>query len=158
MKLAFTGDEVIQIAVEMEETGEMFYEALAATTGNEQVRSMCRRLARDEIDHRRTFQRLRESFAADWPLRELEPEELDFTQSLINEKILPDPDEARAVASGGSTADAMDMAIRMEADSVRFYSELLAGADGRDAEAIRRIIREEKSHQRMLTDARRGLG
>lgn len=157
MKLAFTGDEVIQIAVEMEETGEVFYEALAASAGDEQVRSLCRRLARDEIDHRRTFQRLRESFAADWPMRDLEPEELDFTQSLINEKILPNLDEARAVASGGSTADALDMAIRMEMDSVRFYSELLAGADRGDAEAIELIIKEERQHARALREARGGL-
>ena len=45
----------------------------------------------------------------------------------------------------------------MEQDSVKFYTELLAGADGEDAEAMRQIIEEEKRHEKSLLDVRRGL-
>ncbi len=157
MALTFTGDEVLQIAMEMEQTGEVFYEALAAVCRNRPVTDMIRKFARNEQDHYQTFKRMREERADTWPVRDLDPDELSFTQSLINEKVIPSPDDMRKLAASTGLADALAMAVKMEHDSIRFYQELLAGLAASDVEVVEQIIQEERLHQRELEEAQRAL-
>ena len=157
MKPLFTRDQVFQVAMEMEQTGEVFYEALAASSRDERTSRLCRRLAREETEHFRTFKNLREGRSRAWPARPMTEDQLTFTRSLIKEKLIPTPEEARRVALHGGAMDALDMGIKMEDDSVKFYEELLAGAEASDAEAIELIIKEEREHARALREVRGGL-
>ena len=152
-----SGDEVFQVAMELEETGEVFYEALAATSQNSLITSMCRRLARDEVNHYRIFEEMRANRAGYWPTRDLDSDELRFTQSLINERVIPSAEKMREIVAAGSIAETLELAIKMEDDSITFYEELVAGADDETAESLRKIIGEENRHKQDLIDARSGL-
>jgi rubrerythrin len=154
---AFSADEVFQIALELEQTGQVFYEALAVACGHAHVADLCRRLARQEAEHYRTFQRLRGSAASGHAPAALAPEEQEFIQTMINQRVVPDPARARRIAREGGLGKTLDLAIRMEHDSVAFYRSLLKVLDGVDAQAVATIIREEQKHARDLTAARRGL-
>ena len=151
----FTGDEVFQIAMELEETGQVFYEALAAACGDLKVAELCHRLARQEIDHYNKFKLLRERLASRPASHPLTWEEMDFAQALINDRVVPDPAKARELAVKGSVAEALDLAIKLEKDSILFYMDVLPAVDGDDAAAIRQIIAEEKRHAQELIFARR---
>jgi len=151
----FTGDEIFQLAMELEETGEVFYEAVAAGCGNASVADLCRRLAEQEKQHYRTFEDMRKRLAARPEARPLTWEEMKFAQGLINDRLIPGPEEARRIAAGGSLTETIDLAIRLENDSVEFYTELLPAVEEGDREAVARIIEEERRHARELTAARR---
>ena len=154
---SYTGDEIFQIAMEMEETGEVFYEAMAAVSGNEAVADLCRRLAGQEREHYRKFKAMREKLVTRPPDRPVTWGEMVFDQSLINDNILPSPAEARRVAAAGSLTEMLDLAIRMENDAVAFYAAMLPCVDPADADAVGKIIEEERHHAQELTIARRDL-
>ena len=67
------------------------------------------------------------------------------------------PDAARKSASGRDVIAVLETAIRIEKDSVLFYSELLNEVDEKDAPAVQEIIDEEKRHVRALIEAKKGL-
>ncbi len=153
----FSADEVYQIAMEMEQTGQVFYEALAAGSARSDVAALCRRLAAQEVEHYNRFSRLRAALAARPASHALDEEEMDFAQALVTDRMIPNPQEARRIAAEGSVGAALDMAINLEKDSVLFYSEILQAVDPQDATAIREIVQQEKLHAQELMIARRNL-
>jgi rubrerythrin len=157
MNRVYTGDEVFQIAIEMEETGEVFYESLAVGSGKESIAGLCRRLADDERNHRLTFQRLRGSFAAEEAPRDMGEEDQAAVQRMLNEQVVPSAAEVRKVALHGDLNEALDLAIKLEEDSVAFYEGLLASVDGRAADAVAAIVKEEQKHVSNLQAARKDV-
>ena len=153
----FSAEEVFQIALELEETGQVFYEAVAAACGNEQVARLCRRLAQQEAAHYKTFQQMQKRPPDDPASRPLNAEGLGYVQAMVNQRVVPDPGKAREMAAKGSLAETLDLAIRMENDSISFYTGMLDMVDGGDAEAVRRIIREEQRHAQELAVSRRSV-
>jgi len=150
-----SGDKALRLAMQMEEIGRIFYEAFAEGCGKADMADLARRLAGQEQDHYRTFRRMREALAGGG-----RPApggaEAAAEEELLRKHVVPEPAEVRRVALAGNAADALDLAVRMEEDSVRFYSALRADAAPADAEAIDRIIDAEKGHLaalRRLRDA-----
>jgi len=47
----YSGAEVFQMAMELEESGRVIYETLAEATDNRGLADLCRNLAAQEIDH-----------------------------------------------------------------------------------------------------------
>ena len=154
---SYTGDEIFQMAMEMEETGEVLYEAMAAAGGNDAVSDLCRRLAAQERDHYKVFERMRQALVTRPPGRPLTWEEMEFDQALINDRIVPDPSAALRMASTGSLTETLELAIQLERDAVSFYSGMLKCVDAGDADAVERIIEEERRHAEDLLIARRNL-
>ena len=157
MSRLFNADEVFQIAMELEETGQVFYEALAIGAGKEPVSALCRRLAADEARHYARFKWLRAALPAGGPRGVLSGEEADFAQALINDRVIPNPEQARKVAARGSLREALDLAVAMEKDSVLFYEEIILVVAPAEAEGVEQIVREEKRHVAELTLTRRDL-
>ena len=153
----FIADEVLQMAMQLEETGQLLYEAVAATCGSEPVAELCRRLAKEEVEHYNTFKRMRQELADRPESRPVTREELKSAQAVINERVVPDPMELGRVARQGSLEEVLELSIQLEDDSVAFYAYLLAAMEGEDAEVVERIITEEQQHARDLREARRGL-
>ena len=157
MRDRFTAEEVFGIAMELEETGEVFYEALAISTPNPRVTALCRRLASQERSHYQTFKRMREDLSARPSAPPMKAEDLAFVQAAINDRVIPDPRRAREIARKGALKQALELAIRLEKDTVRFYTQLLPLVPAPDADAVRRIIAEETVHVEDVTAAWRGL-
>lgn len=153
----FSGDEVFQIAVEVEESGRVFYENLASAAHSEEISAACRKLAAQELGHKRLFQRMHEAYSRKWPTRKMSEGELAAAETEFRREIIPKPAEVKEVALHGTPAEALDMAIGMEDSSIRFYSTLVPGTPEGDAEAIRMIIREEVEHKKTLTYLRGNL-
>lgn len=153
----FSGDEVFQIAVEVEESGRVFYESLASGAHSEEISAACRNLAAQELSHKRLFQRMHEAYGRKWPTRKMSEGELAAAEAEFRREMIPDPAEVRKVALHGTVAEALDMAIGMEENSIRFYSTLVPGTPKADAEAIQMIIREEVEHKKTLIYLRGNL-
>ena len=76
---------------------------------------------------------------------------------MLGDRVVPMQDQAADVARDGSVPEILDLAVKMEDDSVSFYSDLLRAVDPKDAEAIQTIIDEEKRHSLALAEARQAL-
>lgn len=137
-----TGSEVFEVAMEMEQVGGDFYKALARGSDDVEVRKFCAQTAKEEEAHYKTFQRLRELESQE---NKLSDKALFELQQLGRSIVQPSPTAVQQVAIGGSIKDALEMAMNMEKNSIRFYQVLLDHQPNL-AEAMKRIIQEEQSH------------
>ena len=153
----YSGAEIFQIAMELEEAGRVFYETLAEKSADRGLADLCRDLAVQEADHYRKFKKMGEELVQRPASRPLTWDELNFAQILIEERVLSDPEAARDAAASGDVAALLETAIRLEKDSVLLYNELLPEVDEKDAPAVQEIIGEEKRHVRSLVEAKKAL-
>lgn len=146
---AYTGKQIVQVAMDMEKLGLTFYRALASACDNHKVSQVCAALAEAEARHYNVFKGLLATVytpGVDVPMTEEQKAEAD---RLIKSAVLPDPAEVQRVGIGGSVKEAISMAIKMERDSIRFYQQMLRLIPSGSA-AVERIILEEQTHLRDL--------
>jgi len=153
----FTGDEIFRIAIELEQLGEQFYEALGDVAPQDSIKALCRDLAEQEQLHAKTFEQLRVQTTQRTASRPLSWDELSFAHTLVEERVMPDPDVAREVAASKGVAEVLDMAIGFEKDSILFFQEIYASVDEADRAAIVKIIDEEKAHAQRLIKIKRDV-
>lgn len=148
-------DQVVQMAIQMEELGRDFYQALGGASSDPRVLQLCHRLATEENKHRDTFRRLHSELAAQGKSVILSDEHIADARRRLKEHIVPTAETIRQVACGGNVIEALTMAVRMEAEAVRFFTHLAEQlpADN-DIEAI---IAEERTHLRLLSAMRCGV-
>ena len=146
------GDEMVQTAIQMEELGRDFYEALGAATSNPEIAGLCRKLAAEEGEHRRTFQRIRSDLAREGLTVLLGNDQLARARQAAKERIVPDRATIVRVVSAGGVIDLLEMAVEMEKDAIRFYTGLAAGLSQEGA--IGAVIQEEQKHLRILSAIR----
>lgn len=146
----FSADEVLKMAVRIEENGEKFYRRAAGLQSDPQLQEILQDLAGDEARHREWFDTMRqhlprEEGEAQW-VREVSG---DLLQSMIGDQAfsLKEVDPAELV----TMEKIFETALEFEKDSILFY-EMLTGFmdEGESARALEEIIAEEKLHVEIL--------
>lgn len=155
--MQYSADYALQVAMQMERLGRTFYESLAAGCGNVQIAAMAAGLAKAEIRHLQTFERMRNTLPAEQQNPRLTEEQITATAGKFYKLILPDAAEVRQVAIGGDMIKVLDMAIQMEIDSAAYYTNLIS-AGGIDTAVLKAVIQEEKNHLVTLRQQRQNLG
>lgn len=142
----FSPDEVLRLAIKIEENGKNFYESCLKFTDDKEVKELLKMLIRDEEKHKETFQEMLfdeedkffvESYAGDYEsFMGALARECAFTQEMVEKKIKEGFE---------STVDLLDFALRMEKDSIILYTRLTESVLMR-LEKIDKIIQEELRH------------
>ncbi|HUU63384.1 MAG TPA: ferritin family protein [Dehalococcoidia bacterium] len=158
MGIFFTGSELVNIAIGIERSGAAFYDTLAKSARNEASRVIYEYLALEEKKHIEIFQNMLGSLA-DYAPPETYTEEYDrYLKALIDSAVFRDDQTAREMAQkSASEAKAIQIAISAEKDSILFYSNLRELVRRSDREAVDKIIEEERSHLRQLSDLMKGF-
>jgi rubrerythrin len=147
-----SGDQALQTAIQMEQLGKDFYDALAGASADPQVRDLCHKLAAEETNHARIFQRIRSDLARKGRTVLLGDEQVAQARQALMDEVMPDGGAIRAVAAKGDANEMLAMAIQMEKDAIRYYSGLpRALAETAEVQAV---IREEQTHLRLLAGFR----
>lgn len=147
-------DAAIQMAIQMEETGKDFYEALEAATSDPRVAQLCRELAIAEANHEQVFRRIRSELAREGATVLLSDDQLAEARQTAKDAILPNRDEIQRVVCQGHLTDLLEMAIQMERDAIRFYRSIAASLP--DGNAVETVVRQEQDHLRQLSATRAG--
>jgi rubrerythrin len=154
----YAAEEAIRFAVEAERCGLAFYEELAKCSKTDSVRVLCEDLGRQEQAHADQFTKLLDQAKEQGYIRPATWDELSFARSLIEERLLPDEDAAREMASTAeSDTQAIDIAIQFEKNSVLFYTEMLTMTDTLGEPLVQAILDAEKRHARLLIELKRML-
>lgn len=143
----YSGQEIVEIAVRIEENGNEFYNAAAAmTTGNDEIKGLFNDLAEKEIMHIAIFQKLAEKFDAD-TFDFADQDASDYINHLAESHIFGKPDAGKQVAETIKTPrEGLEIAYKFENDSVAFYTELLKFTRSDSKKLVQQIIDEEKEH------------
>ena len=143
----YSGQEIIDIAVRIEENGNEFYtNAAEMVTGTNDTKSLFLDLAEKEVMHIAIFQKLADKFDAE--SFDFEGgDSSDYVNHLAESHIFGKPDSGKALAKTVKTPkEALEIAFKFENDSVAFYTELAKYARSDSKKLVQQIIEEEKEH------------
>jgi rubrerythrin len=149
----YSGLEIIEIAIRIEENGQEFYTAAAEMIRESpDVKGLFYDLAEKEITHIAIFQKLADKFESE-SFEFNREESSDYIGHLADTHIFGRKDAGTELAKTVSTPQqALEIAYKFENDSVIFYEELLKRASTDAKKLIVQIIDEEKEH---ATDIKR---
>ena len=143
----YSGLEIIEIAIRIEENGQEFYTAAAdLIKENADVKGLFYDLAEKELTHIAVFQKMAEKFEAE-TFEFNKDESSDYIGHLADTHIFGRKDAGSRLAKTVTTSkQGLDIAYKFENDSVVFYEELLKRTSSDAKKLISRIIEEEKEH------------
>ena len=143
----YSGQEIVDIAVRIEENGNEFYTAAAdMISESNDIKGLFYDLAEKEILHISIFQKLAEKFDEDG-FDFGEQDASDYISHLAESHIFGKPDTGKNLAMTIKTPkEGLEIAFKFENDSVDFYTELLKHARSDSKKLVQQIIDEEKEH------------
>ena len=143
----YSGQEIVEIAVRIEENGNEFYTTAAEMIEEStDIKGLFYDLAEKEILHISIFQKLAEKFdneSFDFGTEDA----TEYINHLAGTNIFGKPDSGKNLALSLKTPhEALEVAYKFENDSVAFYTELLKYTHTDSRRLVQQIIEEEKEH------------
>ncbi|MFC2047208.1 ferritin family protein [Chloroflexota bacterium] len=159
MSILFLGSELVQIAIGIERNGVVFYDSLVNLTENVMAQRAYKYLADKEREHIEIFQNMLGLVADSHPPETCTEEYALYLKALVDSAVFSDDKVTREIAQKvDSDAEAMQIALGAEKDSILFYSGMRDFVHQSDYEVVNKIIEEERSHLRQLSDLKKNLG
>ena len=157
----FNDVEAAKLAATAERNGHTFYTEAARFCESRQAVHALKMLADQEEAHRSRFDALAASLAARRAESWNNPAAEGYIRALVQTSIFPNVDAARALGRALETEEeAFRLALKVEKDSVLFYTAAAQSARSREAgTTFAQIAEEEKKHlvsvQSLLAKARK---
>ncbi len=158
MSISFSGSELVDIAIGIERNGITFYDVMARSTKNAVTRDFFQYLADTEREHIKIFQGMLAE-ADTWQMPALYAQEYDdYLRALVDSSIFSDEKITSVVATEANNyIQALELAIGAEKDSILFYNEMKEVISQRAKDILDKIITEEKSHLKKLSELKKKL-
>ena len=158
MSISLSGTELINIAIDIEKRGIAFYDIMATSSENEATRDVFVYLTKMEREHVEIFQGMLDE-AKKYHLPEAYTKEnASYLQALVDSTAFTDDMVISEMATqADSDIKALELAIYAEKDSILFYYEMKDMIPPRAKATMERIINEEKSHLRDLSELKKQL-
>lgn len=156
MTMDFNADEIFEMAEQIERNGISFYRKAANGTDSPSTRELLKRLAAWEGEHLKFFSRLRAALTEQERRKKFpdpENQESDYLRAWADHHVFDlRTDPAEKITGKERIEDILEMAIRLEKDSIVFYlgmKDVVPQRLGRDK--VQEIIREEMRHVDVLS-------
>jgi rubrerythrin len=157
--------EAVEVAMQMEEEGIRFYTLAEQKVAAPEMRKLFAFLRDKEHQHIETFRRLYSDLTAregtpDAELWLLDTEVSSWFRAYVESTVFPTKGAAeRAIGGLHGVVEILQLALRVEKDSILFYHELLASAPWPEAKAlIEKVIAEERRHVVFIHEKLASLG
>jgi len=144
--------ELIEMAVKDEETGIVFYKALAEVARNPAVKDGMLAIAAQEQGQLAWFQKMLDDIGQYQPVEEDPGEYEEYLWALLKSRAFPKPEDAAAKAHSAETdAAGIEMAIKLEHDTLEFLEDMRRFVGPERSTYVDVIIEEEREHLVALT-------
>jgi rubrerythrin len=154
----FDPREMLKIAIMDEETGMAFYHALASATRRPDVQSECIAIGKQEEMHAQRFRKMLDGLGGYAPQEEYGGQYEAYLNALVESRAFPSPAEAAQRARAArSDGEAIDLAIRLEKDTLTFLAEIKRTLPPAHADLVEAVVSEERQHLTDLARLRRTL-
>ena len=147
--------DVVRVAIRVEEDGELFYSRAALRADTPQVADLFNELAAEEIRHKTLFEGLLSRIDRIAAPESYPGEYLAYLHDYVDGKVIFLKDLKAETDKIQTTAEALDFAIRREADSIMYYQELKGYVSAKEQPPIDKVIEEERSHFVRLSEMRK---
>ena len=148
----FTASEALEMALEIEKNGEVFYNTVAEKSADADVKALFEDLAIQEQAHYKVFEKMLGGVGAVAPFP---AEEYDQYQSYLHvaleNALFAGEDKALALAEKATDREtALRAALGFEKDTMLFFYDLREMVSKGDQDTVSAVIREERKHVRRL--------
>jgi rubrerythrin len=148
----FTAGEALEMAMEIEKNGEVYYNAVAEKATDAEAKALFEDLAVQEQAHYKVFEKMLGGVKAAPPLPGEEYDQYQaYLQAALSHALFEGPDKAMALAKQATNQEeALIAALNFEKDTLLFFHDLREMVSEADKQAIAGIINEERKHVRRL--------
>ncbi|HTY45417.1 MAG TPA: ferritin family protein [Patescibacteria group bacterium] len=147
----FAGSEIVELGVQIEKNGRDFYNALASRSKNQKAVGIFTYLAKEEEKHIAVFQKMLEKLDAYEPPQAYADDYVAYMKALAGEHVFTQEHQGEAVAKkAASDAEAVQIGIQLEKDSIVFYEGMKKAVPEYDHKAVNELIVQEQGHLRQL--------
>ena len=147
----FSGSEIIEVAIQIERNGFTFYQSLAESLDQKDLKELFAHLAAEEEKHIKSFQTLSESFQEYKPNTSDEEEYYAYIKSLSDRNVFTRKEGIDEIVKKiKGKEDALNMAMGFEKDSIIFFIEVQELVKKSDKIAIDALVRQEREHLKKL--------
>lgn len=146
----FNANEILELAVAIERTGERFYRTAEEKLTNPRVRETFRFLALEEVEHERDFKAMLERLGRFDPGEAASEDYYAYLRAYVDNVVFTQEGAAEAAATGIDEKSALRFAMQREQDSILFYLELRDLVPHDERPVIEHILDQERAHYRKL--------
>ena len=153
MPVTYSATEIMEMAVETEKGGKLFYEAVAAQSKDDGLKGLFTYLADQEKQHINVFVNIAKTIkvAADEIPANSEEVSL-YLKAVTESRYFLGGDKALSAAKSAKTTEqAVNTALAFEKETLVFYLEVADMMPAVNRPAVEALIREERAHVRKLT-------
>ncbi len=153
MPISYSATELMEMAVQTEKGGKLFYETVAAQSKDEGLKNLFSYLAGEENRHIAVFEAIAKTIKVPPDEMPANWEEVAlYLKAVTDSRYFLGPDKALVLAKDAkSTSQAVKLALAFEKETLVFYLEAADAVPPLNRPAIESLIREERAHVRKLT-------
>jgi len=153
MNIFFSVQEVVEMAINTERSGQAFYQTASKLAKEKNLKEFFRYLAEEEGKHLKVFQGLYNSLKQGPEKTPYNWEEAKlYLKALVDSRFFTGSDKAiNLVKEAKSEIETVNSAINFEKDTLLFFYEMLEVTKSHDRDLVKKIIEEEKKHIRRLS-------
>ena len=153
MPATYSTTEIMEMAVETEKGGKIFYETVAAQSKDDGLKNLFSYLADEENKHINVFENIAKTI-------KVAPDEMPanweevalYLKAVTESRYFLGPDKALSLAKDAkSTSQAVKLALAFEKETLVFYLEASDMVPALNRPAIEALVKEERTHVRRLT-------
>jgi rubrerythrin len=148
MGVTFSGNEVIEVGVQIEKNGKDFYLAVAAKAKSSKASEMFKYLAGEEDKHIKSFEALISSDEDAGEGESYPGEYYNYLRTLADMNVFIKKNTGKAAGEKTkSDMEAIDMAVGFEKDSILFFHEMKnVVVTERAKSVVENLIKQEQEH------------
>ena len=155
-KKDYTPEDVVRIAVEIERRGQVFYAGLVNRFEDQVIRDIFQTMLEDEENHEHLFNEFLENYSEDGIKDSYKETGKEFIENLASSHIFQrDNSVEEKLNKISSPAEAIDLAIDFEKDSVVFFSGMKEFVFEDKLGVIDKLAKEEMLHVVRLLDLKK---
>lgn len=151
--------QFIDMAIKDEESGEAFYKTMAEVTNKAELKAEYEKIADQEHIHAELFKKMRDNVTEANVPEEYAGQYEAYLNTFLTMRAFPNP-EAAVNAAKNAVGDlaAIEMALRMEKDTLLLYHEVRAYIPDTHKQYVSKIIEEERLHISTLANLKERFG
>ncbi|MCK4296983.1 MAG: ferritin family protein [Candidatus Marinimicrobia bacterium] len=151
----FNSSEIYQFAIKIEENGEKFYRQMTEKLDDPKVKELFTFLANEEVDHKRTFEKMLSKFEDYTPVESYPGEYFAYLKAYADNLVFGFKKFDDDISKIEDAESAVQFAIGKELDTIMYFQEMKNLVPESELKRIEAIINEERKHVVKLSEIKR---
>ena len=150
MSYDMTLHKIAQLAVGVEQAGEVYYHRLAQVVKEKKVKEICQFLAEQEAEHRTVFKKIADEAKRDTSEKHFDVDVLSLMQASTESLKHTGFQSGYFPSAHLDIKQCLEIALHVEEETVKLYQDIQGSLEGNYSALLFKIIREESGHAEMI--------